>query len=98
TFVNETAGGWQQMLFATPVAITANTMYVASYHTATGGASWYGGYFRDHDGWRNGSLYAPGDAAAGGNGVYAYGPPGTFPNRSYAGGNFWVDLLFTTTR
>ena len=27
------ATGWQQVIFATPVAITANTTYVASYHT-----------------------------------------------------------------
>ena len=36
TFTNETASGWQQVLFATPVAIAANTVYVASYH-ANGG-------------------------------------------------------------
>src|SRR5262245_34195043 len=33
TFTAETASGWQEMTFATPVAITANTIYVASYHT-----------------------------------------------------------------
>ncbi|HKA28556.1 MAG TPA: DUF4082 domain-containing protein, partial [Candidatus Binatia bacterium] len=31
TFTGETASGWQQMNFATPVAIQANTVYVASY-------------------------------------------------------------------
>ncbi len=31
TFTNETASGWQQLNFATPVAITAGTTYVASY-------------------------------------------------------------------
>ncbi len=31
TFANETASGWQQVNFATPVPITANTVYVASY-------------------------------------------------------------------
>ena len=36
TFTNETASGWQQVNFATPVAITANTVYVASYHANTG--------------------------------------------------------------
>ena len=36
TFTNETASGWQQANFATPVAITANTVYVASYHTKVG--------------------------------------------------------------
>ena len=33
TFSNETASGWQQVNFSTPVAITAGTTYVASYHT-----------------------------------------------------------------
>ena len=36
TFTNETACGWQQVNFSTPVAVTANTVYVASYHTNTG--------------------------------------------------------------
>ena len=36
TFTAETATGWQQVSLTTPVAITANTTYVASYH-ATGG-------------------------------------------------------------
>ncbi len=31
TFTNETASGWQQVNFSTPVAITANTTYVAAY-------------------------------------------------------------------
>ncbi len=36
TFTNETASGWQQVNFSTPVSITAGTTYVASYHTNTG--------------------------------------------------------------
>jgi Domain of unknown function (DUF4082) len=36
TFTNETASGWQQANFATAVPITANTVYVASYHTNVG--------------------------------------------------------------
>ena len=36
TFTNETASGWQQALFDTPVAIASNTVYVASYHANTG--------------------------------------------------------------
>lgn len=31
TFANETASGWQQLNFSAPVAITANTIYRASY-------------------------------------------------------------------
>ena len=36
TFTNETATGWQTLLFNTPVGITAGTTYVASYHTTAG--------------------------------------------------------------
>ena len=32
-FTNETASGWQQVNFATPVSILKDTIYVASYHT-----------------------------------------------------------------
>ena len=36
TFIGETASGWQQVLFSSPVPITANTVYVASYHALNG--------------------------------------------------------------
>ena len=36
TFTGETASGWQQVNFATPVAITAGTIYVASYFAPVG--------------------------------------------------------------
>ena len=32
TFTNETASGWQTVTFSPAVSITANTVYVASYH------------------------------------------------------------------
>src|SRR5262245_60008126 len=32
TFTGETATGWQQVSFASPVSISANTTYVASYY------------------------------------------------------------------
>jgi hypothetical protein len=36
TFTNEMASGWQQVNLSTPVAISANTTYVASYHSPVG--------------------------------------------------------------
>src|SRR5207302_3065468 len=39
TFSAETATGWQQATFASPVSIAAGTAYVASYHTNVGGYS-----------------------------------------------------------
>jgi hypothetical protein len=36
TFTNETASGWQQVLFSSPVAVTAGVTYVASYFSPSG--------------------------------------------------------------
>ena len=91
TFINETASGWQQVNFATPVAITANTFYVVSYHTNVGGYSDGQGYFAlAYD---NPPLHALRDGVSGGNGVYAYGA-GAFPTQSFNQSNYWVDVLF----
>ena len=45
TFTGESASGWQQADFASPIAITANTTYVASYHAPSGHYSEAEGYF-----------------------------------------------------
>ncbi len=94
TFSNETASGWQQVNFATPVAITANTVYVASYHTDVGQYSIDNGYFTSA--YTNGPLRAPADGESGGNGVYLYGPGG-FPTDTFGSSNYWVDVVFTTS-
>ena len=36
TFTNESTQGWEQLNFATPVAVTAGTTYVASYYDPNG--------------------------------------------------------------
>ena len=45
TFTGESATGWQQANFATPVAITANTTYVASYSHPAAHYAGDSGYF-----------------------------------------------------
>jgi hypothetical protein len=94
TFTGETASGWQQALFSSPVAIAAGTTYVVSYHTAAGQYSLNGGYFGS-------DVYAaPLHGIANGvspNGVYLYGPGGTVPTQSYNASNYWVDVVFNTT-
>ena len=93
TFTNETASGWQTVSFATPVAITANTVYVASYHTNTGYYSMNQPYF--NTGYTNGPLYAFANSeVVNGNGVYIYGAI-AFPNQTYNSSNYWVDVAFT---
>ncbi|MGB5737385.1 MAG: N,N-dimethylformamidase beta subunit family domain-containing protein, partial [Thiohalocapsa sp.] len=93
TFTNESASGWQQVDFGVPVALQADTLYVASYHTEVGGYSVDTGYFASA--YSNGPLTAPADGADGGNGVYRYGPGG-FPSNTWNAANYWVDVVFTT--
>ncbi len=94
TFTNETATGWQQVNFATPVAIAANTTYVASYLAPNGGYAFNGGFFAS-TGVTNGVLSAPASGVVAGNGVYRYGTGTLFPNATYNASNYWVDVVFT---
>ncbi|WP_244443083.1 DUF4082 domain-containing protein [Bradyrhizobium sp. Ai1a-2] len=91
TFTNETASGWQQVNFATPVTITAGATYTASYHTS-------GNYSADPNLFAsavsNGPLTAPSSASIGGNGVYAYGSSSLFPTNTYNATSYGVDVLF----
>jgi hypothetical protein len=96
TFTAESASGWQQVSFSTPVAISANTTYVASYHTSTGHYAADNNFFLNA-GVDNAPLHALKDGADGGNGVYNYGPSSAFPNQTYQSSNYWVDVDFTTT-
>ena len=93
TFTNETASGWQQVNFATPVAITANTVYVASYHTNTGHYSDDQNYFAGK-GMDSPPLHALADGVSGVNGVYAYGSSSSFPSNGWNSSNYWVDVVF----
>jgi probable HAF family extracellular repeat protein len=93
TFTNETGSGWQQVSFDKPVAIAANTTYVASYHTDAGFYAEDDGYFAA-GGADNGPLHALRDGTDGPNGVYRYGPTG-FPDKGYLATNYWVDVVFT---
>ncbi len=95
TFSGETASGWQQVNFATPVAILANTTYVVSYYAPLGLYSANGNYFANAH--VNGTLTASANAGvAGGNGVYAYSAASKFPNSTFNATNYWVDVVFTS--
>ncbi|HTN44167.1 MAG TPA: DUF4082 domain-containing protein, partial [Nitrospiria bacterium] len=93
-FTNETASGWQQVFFSSPVAITANTVYVASYHANVGGYSVTRNYFVS--GYDNAPLHALADGASGSDGVYLYGAGG-FPTQTNASTNYWVDVVFSAS-
>ena len=92
TFGGESASGWQEASFSAPVAVSANTTYVVSYHAPNGRYSVNGGYFSAA--YSSGPLTAPSTAASGGNGVYRYGATPGFPSSSYNAGNYWVTPMY----
>ena len=92
-FAGKTASGWQTAFFATPVPISANTRYVASYHTDVGNFSVTENYFSRS--YYKVPLYAYSSSQVSGNGVYKYSTTRAFPNQSYQARNYWVDVIFT---
>jgi hypothetical protein len=95
TFTGETASGWQQVNFSSPVAITANTVYVASYFSPSGDFALDRNYFAT-TGVINPPLQALIDGGAGaGDGLYTYGTKSQFPSSTYLSSNYWVDVVFT---
>lgn len=92
-FTNETASGWQQVNFATPVKIAAGATYIASYLAP------YGRYSATRDffaatGVTSGPLRAPASTSRALNGVYAYRAVPQFPTKSSRASNYWVDVVF----
>jgi hypothetical protein len=96
TFTNESASGWQQLNFATPVPVKANTTYVASYFAPNGGYSYDGGYFSGKSAGLA-PLTALQSGTDGGNGLYHYGSSSGFPNSASSGSNYWVDAILDTS-
>jgi Domain of unknown function (DUF4082)/Bacterial Ig-like domain len=93
TFSGESASGWQQMNFTTPVNVVPGTTYVVSYYAPNGHYAANGGYFSS-TGVDNAVIHALANGVDGGNGVYVYGAGGGFPTNSYNAGNYWVDIAF----
>ncbi|NUS65539.1 MAG: DUF4082 domain-containing protein, partial [Saccharothrix sp.] len=88
TFTNESASGWQQLNFATPVAIAKNTPYTVSYRSTTGRYSATLNAFSERD-----LSWAPlrvGPTA----GAYTYAPG--FPG-GQSSTNYLVDVVFEKT-
>ncbi len=93
TFTNETASGWQQVTFSPAVTITANTVYVASYHTNVGHYSDDQNYFAT-SGVDTPPLHALENGVSGPNGVSASGSTSSFPSIGFNSSNYWVDVVF----
>ena len=95
TFSGESASGWQNVNFATPVSVSAGTTYVVSYHAPKGNYAVTGGQFATA-GVDNAPLHALASGVDGLNGVFKYGASGTFPTDSFNSANYWVDVVFST--
>jgi hypothetical protein len=96
TFTGESSSGWQQVNFSSPVAIAANTAYVASYHTTIGHYSGDANYFAT-TGVNNSPLHTYANTSTNPDGPYIYGSTSQFPNSTYNSANYWVDVVFTST-
>ena len=83
--------GWQQVNFASPVSIQANTVYIVSFSTGGGYFGISTGFFTN-GGVTSGPLQALSNHTSGGDGVYQ--AAGDFPNVNGSGMNFWVDVAF----
>ena len=100
TFSGETASGWQEVSLDSPVAIDANTTYVASYHAPNGNYAASDNYFAT-GGFDSAPLHALGDGVDGPNGIYKYGPSGGLfsgggPD-TFQSSNYGVDVVFANT-
>ncbi|MDT0188238.1 DUF4082 domain-containing protein [Microbacterium sp. ARD31] len=88
TFTNESASGWQQLTFATPVAIAKNTPYVVSYRSTSGRYSATPNAFSSRD-----LSWAPlRVTSTAGAYTYATGFPGGTSSTNYL-----VDVVFEKT-
>ena len=94
TFTSESSSGWQQVNFSTPVPITANTIYIASYYAPSGH------YPAGLSSFSTAGVDAPplhviaNNNAGGPNGIFSYGSASLFPTSSFSAANYWVDVAF----
>lgn len=91
----EAMHGWQTVPLVAPVPVTAGLTYTASYHASNGCFTFDPGAFLDER--RTDFLRAPSSAAAGGNGVFRYGPGGVRPVQSANRSDYYVDVEFLPT-
>jgi len=96
TFANESPSGWQQVMFANPVPVVANSPYIASYYAPQGHYSADASYFAN-SGVNSPPLLALQNGVDGGNGVFSYSSTSTQPSSSYQSDNYWIDVIYATT-
>ena len=94
TFPADTAAGWREVMFPSPVAVTAGTTYVVSYHSSDGWYSESDPFFISA--FASGPLRALADTEDGSNGLFVYSATPKFPNLTFESSNYWVDVVFST--
>ena len=94
TFIGETASGWQEAELSPAVQVTANAVYIASYHAPHGHYAADPQYFNE-------AVDRPPlrafDNVTNPNGVYRYDTASAFPDNSFNGTNYWIDVVFVET-
>jgi len=93
TFTNESASGWQHVNFTNPVAISANTTYIASYFAPIGHYSASAGFFAT-SGLDDPPTHLLQNGVDGSNGIYSYSSISTFPASTFNSTNYWVDVVY----
>ena len=91
-FTNETATGWQTVIFSSPVPITAGVTYIAACYSSSGNYISTDNYFNTAV--VNAPLTALADGTDGPNGVFVYGNAAAYPANSGSKTNYWVDAIF----
>ena len=91
TFSSNSGTGWQQASFSTPVNVSANMTYIASYYAPRGYYS--ATNFGLTNAFTNGPLSSIPNATSA-DGVYRYGSTSGFPTSTYQATNYWVDVVF----
>jgi hypothetical protein len=86
-FTNETGSGWQNASLASPLSISAYTVYVVSANSNMAYVATTNGLASSLS---NGPISTLADGA---NGVYS--APGAFPTQSYQSSNYFRDIVFT---
>lgn len=93
TYTGETASGWQTVMFASPIPITHDTLYVASTLMPDGNYLDDDGFFITQ--YANSPLIV---LPAPANGIYIYTGTPAMPVNNCGGcngPNYWIDVLFT---
>lgn len=93
SFTNETASGWQEVDFSTPVTVTAGQVYVVSYHTDSSYFAFTPNGLSSEQ--TNGPVHLLANGTSGVDGVFNYSYNSVFPTQGYESGSYWVDAVFS---